>query len=136
MDYVFGQVLRFYQTLILILGTLFLSYDIVCQWSINWQKRFTHAGASLGRWAPAGLQIQKAIGQWHIHGHKALCLARYGFTFIPGAGQQDGEVVETMWSYLNGLAATARAMTKGHREESLNDGFNNWNWKKLMASGW
>lgn len=127
--------MRRHRRLLTMIEVLLLSYDIMCQWSIHWQQRFTATQNSLGKWRTRNLRILKAIGSWHVHGHKAECLARYGFQWIVGAGMMDGELVETLWAYLNGLSRTARAMTKAHREESLNDGLNNWNLKKILNTG-
>lgn len=135
MDYVAGQMMRHHGKLLSMIELMILSYDIICQWSIHWEERFTKTFNSLGKYKTRNLQLIKAIGSWHVHGHKAVCLARYGFQWILGAGQMDGELVETLWAYLNGLSRTARAMTKAHREECLNDGLNSWNLKKILNTG-
>ena len=52
-----------------------------------------------------------------------------------GAGQIDGEIMETLWSLFNKFAIMARAMTKAHREEILNDHMRDVNWKKIVGMG-
>ena len=73
-------------------------YDINCQYSKNlcWQIE-EHQLISL----PPGLKIQPGIGIWHVHGHKLECFVRYSPNFIPGVGNMDGEIMETLWSSLN-----------------------------------
>ena len=51
--------------------------------------------------------IAKAIGLFHIHGHKDDCFARYAPTFILGAGIVDGEIIETLWEPLNPIVPLA-----------------------------
>jgi hypothetical protein len=135
MDFVAAQMMRRHNKLLSMIGVMILAYDIVCQWSIHWEERFDKAWSTLGKHKPEYLKLLKAIGSWHVHGHLAECLARYGFQWIFGAGQTDGELVETLWAYLNALSRTARAMTKAHREECLNDGLNAWNMKKILNTG-
>lgn len=135
MDYVAAQMMRHNRKLISMIQVMLLSYDIMCQWLIHWEEQFNATHNSLGKHHHRNMILLKAIGSWHVHGHKAVCLARYGFQWIAGAGQMDGELVETLWSYLNGLSRTARAMTKAHREECLNEGLNAWNMKKILNTG-
>lgn len=135
MDYVVAQWLRYNFVLLSILQLAYLSYDIVCSWSVKWPERMEHSFESLGKWFPIGLILMRAIGQWHIHGHRRECLVRYGFPFMKGAGSIEGEIVETLWAFLNDISSAARAMSTWHRFEVLNDGINHWNWKKLIKAG-
>jgi len=48
-----------------------------------------------------GLVIIPGIRLFHVHGHQVTCLARFTLTFIKGAGQVDGEIIETLWATLN-----------------------------------
>ncbi|KAI5996884.1 hypothetical protein F5J12DRAFT_698389, partial [Pisolithus orientalis] len=50
---------------------------------------------------PDGMQICPGIGLWHVHGHHTEYFAQYAPNFIVGAGQVDGEIMETLWSSLN-----------------------------------
>jgi len=68
-------------------------YDINCQYSKNLYQRIEGNGfMSL----PPELKIQPGIGIWHVHGHKLECFVRYSPNFIPGVGNVDGEIMETL----------------------------------------
>jgi hypothetical protein len=60
---------------------------------------------------------------------------RYSPNFIPGSGQVDGEILETLWSSLNEISASARGMSTQHRREVLDHHMNDSNWKKLLGMG-
>lgn len=124
MDYSLSQALR---------GTLhgiqrvLLTYDIMCQYGINLESRFRDVPYLQ---LPHGLDIQKAVGVWHIGDHIADCYAPFFPGFVTGIGVVDGEIVETLWSQLNLLAPTTRTMTHAGRTETLDDGMGDSNWKK------
>src|SRR5882757_8327530 len=73
---------------------LTLYYDIMCQYWIYLRQRIGHL-------LPAGLDIDRAIGLFHVHGHKAECFYRFASSFIPGAGMVAGEIIESLWATLN-----------------------------------
>ena len=76
---------------------LMLIYDIVCQYIIHLLERIGHK-------LPIGLQIDRAIGLFHVHAHKEQCFFRYATSFIPGAGVTAGEILESLWSWSFRLA--------------------------------
>lgn len=111
---------------------LILYYDIMCQYWKNLKKRF--------RGNPFlhllnGVQIQRAIGLFHIHSHIDSCFPRYAPSYIKGAGQIDGEVLETLWAVLNLIHSSTRRMSTANRRETLDDHMNDSNWKKLIGMG-
>lgn len=106
-------------------------YDIMCQYHIHLLDRvnrnpFLHLPE---------ITLEKGIGQFHVHGHQETCLFRFSTSFIPGAGQVDGEVLERLWSVLNNISRSTRTATLAHRAEILDDHMNDWNWKKLVGMG-
>ncbi|KAI6147060.1 hypothetical protein BKA82DRAFT_3980311 [Pisolithus tinctorius] len=104
-------------------------YDINCQYSKNLARRLEeNRYLSL----PSGLQIQPSIGLWHVHGHQTECFARYAPNFIPGAGQVDGEIMETLWSSLNIISPSAWGMVTAHRQELLDFQMNDSNFLKMI----
>lgn len=110
-----------------------LYYDIMCQYWVNMNKRF-HANPYLS--LPEDLKhISRAIGLFHVHGHKDECFARYASTFIQGAGMVDGEIIETLWEPLNPIAPSTRKASPQHRREIIDDHMNDSNWKKLLGMG-
>jgi hypothetical protein len=135
MDYVVANSMKRWGKLLETIKLMFMSYDIMCSWSIKWPERLQASPESLGQYVPEGINIKRAIGSWHVHGHLRECLVRYGLAFILGAGALEGEIVETLWAFLNAISAAATAMTTWHRIEVLNDAFNRWNWKKILGIG-
>ena len=105
-------------------------YDIMCQYHRRLHIRMDQSPYL--QLAP-GLVIIPGIGLFHVHGHQVSCLARFAPTFIKGAGQVDGEIIETLWSTLNDASRCTRTATLAHRTEMLNDHMNNGNWKKLVG---
>ena len=106
-------------------------YDIICQYFKKMGLRFDLSEfLSMPK-----CKVEKAIGQFHVHGHKDTCFFRFSTAFIPGAGQVDGEVLETLWAILNKISWSARTTTLAHRAEILDDHTNDSNWKKMINIG-
>jgi Kyakuja-Dileera-Zisupton transposase len=109
-----------------------IEYDVACQWSIHFDERVQNS--STLTW-PNSMSHIDGIGKFHIGGHQPSCFPKYSLNFIRGAGQQDGEILETLWAVLNRTAGSTRAMTKFHRQEVLDDHMQDSNWKKLVNIG-
>src|ERR1700733_795142 len=107
-------------------------YDIMCQYCVNFKDRVTK---SPGLWLPSSLELRTGIGLFHIHGHQDSCLPRYSPSFISGAKQVDGEIIETLWAPLNNISRSLRGMSLAHRQEVLDAHMNHSNWKKLVRIG-
>ncbi|KAH9008024.1 hypothetical protein EDB85DRAFT_1904662 [Lactarius pseudohatsudake] len=104
-------------------------YDIMCQYRVHFQERVENSPElSL----PSSLQLQMGIGLFHIHGHQDSCLPRYSPSYIQGAKQVDGEIIETLWAPLNNISRSLRGMSLDHRQEVLDAHINHSNWKKLV----
>ncbi|KIK71952.1 hypothetical protein PAXRUDRAFT_22593 [Paxillus rubicundulus Ve08.2h10] len=56
------------------------------------------------------MDIVAAIGKFHLSAHKLECYPQFSSNFMEGAGQMDGEIIETLWAPLNKIAPSARAM--------------------------
>jgi len=109
-----------------------LIYDIMCEYGVYFDKRFLeHPGLTM----PEDLEVIKAIGLFHVHGHKEECLARYAPTYIPTLAVVDGEVMETLWAVLNQTSRSARGATIASRTELLDDHMGDSNWKKTINVG-
>ncbi|KAF8798363.1 hypothetical protein BYT27DRAFT_7264931 [Phlegmacium glaucopus] len=106
-------------------GTM-LVYDIACQYFIHLQQRISHL-------LPAGLHIDRAIGLFHIHGHKDDCFFRYAPSFIPGTGVVAGEILESLWAGMNTITPAMRTATLAHCAEMMDDHGSDSNHKKLLA---
>ena len=112
-------------------GTI-LVYDIFCQWIVNFRKRVDQSPFLS---IPNDMQFLGGVGKFHINGHILGCFVRHSLNFLLGAGQLDGEILETLWSDFNKVASFARTMSKAHRREIYDDHMREWNWKKLVKIG-
>ena len=107
-------------------------YDIMCQYRVNFQRRVANSPELS---IPSSLELQTGIGLFHIHGHQDSCLPRFSPSYIPGAKQVDGEIIETLWAPLNNISRSLRGMSLMHRQEVLDAHLNHSNWKKLVRIG-
>jgi len=107
-------------------------YDVACQWSIHFDKRVEQ---SAHLHLPEGLSYIPTVGKFHLGAHRAECFAQFSLNFVEGAGQQDGEILETLWACLNKGAGSTRAMTKPHRQEMVDAYILDSNWKKILNMG-
>ena len=82
---------------------------------------FTHFHDHIGPEIPFKLQVEAAIGLFHVHAHKDKCFFRYATSFIPGASVIAAEILESLWSSLNSISPTARTATLAHWAEMLDD---------------
>jgi hypothetical protein len=83
----------------------------------------------------SSLQLRTGIGLFHIHGHQDSCLPRFSPSYIPGAKQVDGEIIETLWAPLNDISRSIRGMSLVHWQEVLDAHMNHSNWKKMVHIG-
>lgn len=104
-------------------------YDICCQWSIHFRERVTFY-EFFQLWDP--LEITAAVGKWHLAAHIADCFHKFSLNFVEGAGQVEGEILETLWSVLDDVAGITQSMSEAHRQEVLDDYMNDSNWKKMV----
>lgn len=81
------------------------------------------------------LEITAAVGKWHLAAHIPECFAKFSLNFVQGAGQVDGEIMETLWSKLDLVAGLTQSMSVAHRQEVLDDYMNDSNWRKIIRIG-
>lgn len=125
MDWCVYQTLKFFRGI----RRAVLHYDIMCQYWTNFAKGFEQNPFLV---KPEGIEILRAIGLFHVHGHKDECFAP---NYVPGCGNVDGEILETLWSALNHISASTRRASAEHRREIIDDHMNDNNWKKLLRLG-
>jgi hypothetical protein len=107
-------------------------YDIMCQYGVHLKERVARSPQlSLND----SLELRTGIGLFHIHGHQDSCLPRYSPSYIPGAKQVDGEIIETLWAPLNNISRSIQGMSLAHRQEVLDVHMNHSNWKKMVHIG-
>ncbi|KIK34294.1 hypothetical protein CY34DRAFT_98279 [Suillus luteus UH-Slu-Lm8-n1] len=112
------------------IDTSLVIYDVGCQWNLHFTERVDNCS---GLTLPDNTEIVAAVGKFQLSAHKLACFARYSLNFIIGAGQVDGEILETLWAPFNKISPTARSMSQAHRQEILDDHMRNSNWKKLVG---
>ncbi|KAG2019723.1 hypothetical protein CC2G_005137 [Coprinopsis cinerea AmutBmut pab1-1] len=108
------------------------AYDINCQYSKRALDRLRDGEFLELR---EDIVFVFGIGLFHVHGHQESCLARYSLSFIEGAGNSAGEILESLWAVVNELARSTSTMTLAHRLEILDALFGDINWKKMLGIG-
>jgi ribosomal protein L22 len=107
-------------------------YDIMCQYGVHLKERVKKSPELS---IPDSLELRTGIGLFHIHGHQDSCLPRFSPSYIPGAKQVDGEIIETLWAPLNNVSQSIQGMSLAHRQEVLDAHMNHSNWKKMVRIG-
>jgi hypothetical protein len=100
------------------IDTSLIIYDIGCQWCIHFAERVENCQ---GLFLPENREVLTAVGKFHLSAHRLPCFARFSLNFVEGAGQVDGEILETLWAPFNKISPTARSMSQHHRQEILDD---------------
>lgn len=111
-----------------------LSYDIACQWYKNIWQRMKVLPPEL-RLNPAVQKTVFLVPKFHLPAHIADCNLNFSFNLTKHVGRTDGEAPERGWSRTNQLATSTREMGPGFRRDTLDDHFNDWNWKKITGLG-
>lgn len=75
------------------------------------------------------------VPKFHLPAHIEACNLRFSFNLTRDVGQTDGEAPERGWANANPLAGSTKEMGPGARRDTLNEHFNDWNWKKIIALG-
>ncbi|KAJ7108897.1 hypothetical protein C8R43DRAFT_1139824 [Mycena crocata] len=118
------------------LVTFFVSYDIACQWHVNIGVRMNHYANDVLTIDGVGKYMTFLIPKFHLPAHIEECNLLYSFNLTRDVGQTDGEAPERGWSNTNPLARSTREMGPGSRRDTLDDHFNDWNHKKIIALGY
>ena len=114
------------------MNSALIIYDVACQWSINFHQRVQDSDfLSL----PPMTDLIAVVGKFHLATHVSSCFSRFSLNFVQGAGQLDGEILETLWSKFNKVSASAHSMSKAYRAELYDDHMRDSNWKKLVGMG-
>ncbi|KAH6890716.1 hypothetical protein BKA70DRAFT_1120446 [Coprinopsis sp. MPI-PUGE-AT-0042] len=108
-----------------------LSYDIACQWSINFAACCERYGPRYHDPFKLGHSFQYLVPKFHLPAHILACQVAYSFNYHPGVGRTEGEAPERGWADSNGLAYSTREMGPGSRRDTLDDHFGAVNWMKI-----
>ena len=76
-------------------------YDIMCQYGVHLRDRVEK---SPELYLYNSLELQTGTGLFHIHVHQDSCLPHFSPSYISGAKQVDGEIIETLWAPLNNVS--------------------------------
>lgn len=110
-----------------------ISYDIMCQWCKRLPGRMEKFPEALQ--LPADTSLSFGIPKFHLEGHGPACRTKFSFNYLPGSGRTCGEMVETEWSFINPVATSTKEMAPCARQETLNDHWSFWNWRKTTGFG-
>ncbi|TDL15288.1 hypothetical protein BD410DRAFT_732930, partial [Rickenella mellea] len=113
--------------------TLYLSYDIACQWFVNLPTRVEEYPLRLQ--ISPDLVIIVAVPKLHLVGHGPKCQSIYSFNFLPGSARTCGESIEQIWSGQNAVAMSTREMNPGFRQDTLDTHLGAWNFRKVVGLG-
>lgn len=114
--------------------SIFISYDICCQWKINLEQRLSQMPEHLmsPHHDDTGTstlidRLQYGLPVWHAGAHDRACQTANSLRYKPGVGATDGEGIERNWSSVDPMASSTKEMGEGNRHDDLDDqfGFNN-----------
>ncbi|KAJ7799448.1 hypothetical protein B0H14DRAFT_3886073 [Mycena olivaceomarginata] len=128
MDYIVASAFRHFLRLLFFL----LSYDIMCQWSINLKERLLMLPPHL-RLQLAHYYVKYVIPKLHILGHLKRNHEKFSLLYTLGAAQADMEGIERIWSSSGLMGASTREMGPGSRQDTLDDFWHYWNWTKVVV---
>ncbi|KAJ7119391.1 hypothetical protein C8R46DRAFT_1169932 [Mycena filopes] len=111
---------------------LVVSYDIACQYAINFWERMSGLPEAM-RLRLARSDVWWKVPNFHLPPHKKPCHSPYSFHWMWGAGMTHGEGVEQNWSFSNGAAASTRLMGPRSRHLTLEDVFGFHNYDRTLA---
>jgi len=114
---------------------LLISYDIVCQWSRNFQKRIEQFLVDLQISSQQLAHIKYVIPKMHLPGHGQTCQHKYSLNFIRHSARIDGEDPERWWAHINPVSMSTKEMGPGARSDTIDDHAAAWNWRKITSFG-
>ncbi|SJL18898.1 uncharacterized protein ARMOST_22500 [Armillaria ostoyae] len=115
------------------LQNIFVSYDIACQWNINFTTRNAEMPANLHLRGGVGLSC--GVPKLHTKAHKLPCQCEYAIGIQDGTGRTDGEGIEQTWALVNAIAWSTKEMGPGSRHDTLDDHFAYHNFIKMIGLG-
>jgi hypothetical protein len=111
-----------------------IAYDISCQYSRNFWRRFPRLPDGF---RPTFLPNETSfiVGAFHITGHIEQCQSRFAGDYLPGNGTTPGDNVEHGWAWMNTYAASFSKMSLGARMDAINQAVGQFNFEKLVRLG-
>lgn len=136
MDYIFYSTMKDSQ-----LQTFVISYDIVCQWSVNLRARMKNYIAES---SPSesdfflyrnDSSVKFLVPKFHLPAHVAKCRTQFSFNLTKNVGRTEGEAPERGWVGPNALAPSTKEMGPGSCRDTLDFHFGDANHKKVIGLG-
>ncbi|KZV60704.1 hypothetical protein PENSPDRAFT_694042 [Peniophora sp. CONT] len=112
--------------------TLYLSYDIVCEWCVNFFVRLRQFYPDLYE-LPDDFLLHFVIPKFHIEAHGEVCKAAFNLNHTVGAARTCGEGIEAGWADMNAAGVFTREMSAAHRQEVIDDFMQAINWRKIKT---
>ncbi|KAK6996204.1 CxC2 domain-containing protein [Favolaschia claudopus] len=108
------------------------TYDIACEYTIHLESRIAK------NFPDVLVKVKKmrwGVPSLHIQGHQEDCMYKYGTAYLSCVGHLHGETAEQWWPEANQLGPHVRQMNNGHRQDTIIDHQNDWNYKKTAGIG-
>ncbi|KAJ6607425.1 hypothetical protein B0H10DRAFT_1818202 [Mycena sp. CBHHK59/15] len=113
---------------------LAISYDIACQWRINFESRMAAIPEHM-RLDLTKTKVLYGLPVWHAAAHEKKCQAQNSLSYLPGVGRTDGEGIERTWSGFNPLAWATKEMNVGARHDAMEEKIDHHNFEKNINQG-
>ena len=109
------------------------SYDVMCQYIINFQARLKEFSLPHAEHLYNQLVV-RVVPKFHLAAHKENCRVNFSLNYEPGVGRSDMEGPERTWFGLQGGGST-KDQGPGYWSDAMDDKFGHWNWSKLVRLG-
>ena len=107
---------------------ILVGYDIACAFAR------TVANSTLARRVNE-MRLSGIVPAFHGHGHNRGCQVHWLPLYFDGAGKEDFEGCERLFSASNHLASGTRLASPFHRRQAIEDFLQNWDEQKTAESG-
>ncbi|KAI0027335.1 hypothetical protein K488DRAFT_61904 [Vararia minispora EC-137] len=108
------------------------TYDMACITTVHLAHRFQE---NYPEFAALIEKIRWGIPVVHIINHKERCQYQYSTSYQASFARHHGETAEQAWAEMNQIGPIIRQMNSGCRQDTLNNHYGNWNWKKTIKIG-
>ncbi|TRM56380.1 hypothetical protein BD626DRAFT_541364 [Schizophyllum amplum] len=111
-----------------------VSYDIGCQYSINFDERMKNLPEVL-RIDTDSTDVAFGLPVWHGGIHEELCRSKWSLKHLSGVGRTDGEGIERIWALMNAWAWATKEMGQGARHGWIDEKGDSINFLKNIQQG-
>ncbi|KAJ7582441.1 hypothetical protein C8J56DRAFT_894348 [Mycena floridula] len=129
MDYIF-----FSAIMGCMLGSIFLTYNIACQYCVNLEARNKHLPLKLQH-NFTKTEIRSVLPIWHSDVHWLKCHSQNLVQYQEGAAKTDGEAPERFWGGTNEISYATKEMGEGTQHDAIEDRLDYHNHQKNIKLG-